>query len=177
MSEKSKSLSLDHFEMNQKNVKGFLKYQSLENQSPQISFEVSGDFLSTETLSELWGTGDTLDLTFKGKIENGHVQYDFMTKKMNLNGVKGTDIVYSYKSQDPDKSPRVTLKATNVTWDEIDEADRSDFMKFYLKNINLKKIEAEGVYLDHQYQISIPVKGSKLKLSLDFLNNKFQVLD
>lgn len=177
MSEKSKSLSLDHFEMNQKNVKGFLKYQSLENQSPQISFEVSGDFLSTETLSELWGTGDTLDLTFKGKIENGHVQYDFMTKKMNLNGVKGTDIVYSYKSQDPDKSPRVTLKAANVTWDEIDEADRSDFMKFYLKNINLKKIEAEGVYFDHQYQISIPVKGSKLKLSLDFLNNKFQVLD
>lgn len=177
MNEKSKSLNLDHFEINQKNVKGSLKYQSLENQSPQISFEVSGDFLSVEVLSELWGSEDPLDLTFKGKIENDHVQYDFMTKKMNLNGVKGTDVVYSYKAQDTSKSPRVMLKASNVTWDEVDEADRSDFMKFYLKNINLKKIEVEGIYVDTQYQISIPVKGHKLKLNLDFLNNKFQVLD
>jgi hypothetical protein len=173
--EKSKTLILDHFEMNQKNVKGFLKYQSLENQSPQISFEVSGDFLSTETISELWGSDDPLNLTFKGKIEKGHVQYDFMTKKMNFNGFKAADVIYVYKSQDANQSPRVSFKATNVAWDDVNEADRSDFMKFYVESVNLKKIEAEGTYSEPLYQISIPVKGNKLKLSLDFLNNKFQV--
>ncbi len=177
LNDKSKLLNLDHFEMSQKNIKGFFKYQVLENQSPQVSFEVSGDFLSAETLSQLWESEDPLDLTFKGKFENDHFQYDFMTKKMNLSGLKGTDVVYSFKSQDMSKSPRVTLKVSSVSWDEIDEVDRTDFMKFYLKNINLKKIDAEGVYLDPQYQVAIPIKGSKLKFSLDFLNHKFQVLD
>lgn len=177
MNEKSKSLNLDHFEMNQKNVKGFLKYHSLENQNPQIAFEVSGDFLSAEMVSELWGSDDPLDLTFKGKIENDRVQYDFMTKKMNFNGIKASDVIYAYKSQDTDQSPRVSFKATNVAWDDVGEADRSDFMKFYIENINLKKIEAEGIYSDPFYQMSIPVKGNKLKLSLDFLNNTFQVVE
>jgi hypothetical protein len=81
LNDKSKLLNLDHFEMSQKNIKGFFKYQVLENQSPQVSFEVSGDFLSAETLSQLWESEDPLDLTFKGKFENDHFQYDFMTKK------------------------------------------------------------------------------------------------
>jgi hypothetical protein len=58
---------------------------------------------------------------------------------MNLSGLKGTDVVYSFKSQDMSKSPRVTLKVSSVSWDEIDEVDRTDFMKFLFKKYKFKK--------------------------------------
>lgn len=178
MDENSKKLTLDHMIMNSKPIRGLFRYQDVQNQKPLLKLELSGDILTQDYLNEMWGVESLTDLNMSLSRESDFFVYEIISKKLNFNGLKLSDVRYVLKETHESKLPQVQFKVAHLSWGDSTNTQLSEFADFYLKNVSLKKIDSEGVNSDGRFIILInskmnKTKSDKLKFDLDFRNKKF----
>lgn len=179
-----KKMTLDNLIMNDQPVQGVIVLNKFNPKSEsELSLDLTGRLVTKEFINNFLGTEQIPDVTlrYRSKLTEGkeNDSFDLQSKELNYFGLLFENSRITLKNE------IINLKSTKISRDteslKSNSKSNNEFVKFFIERLDLNNVVASGIFENNSILLNIEdnavKKSKKIKLSLDFVTNKFELLN